>query len=112
MPLATRDCWLLRVLSGRSCLRGAYWSYGTEQSIDLLVRTCREVQRVRARVAAATECQSPQAVDSQWLAGRILQLIDERAAIGAHIDSAIAEVANQDLAAKAPECKRGARDSP
>jgi hypothetical protein len=109
---ATRDCRLLPVLSGRSRLGGAQWSYGTEQSIDLLVRTCREVQRVRTGVAAATECQSPQAVDSQWIAVRILQLIDERAVIVEDIDSAIAEVANQDFAAEAAECKRCARDSP
>ena len=97
----TRDCRLLPVLSPG----GAQWSYGTEQPISLFVRTCREVQRVRARVAAATECQGPQTVDSQWIAVRILQLIDERAVIVEDIDSAVAEVADQDLAAEAAECK-------
>lgn len=43
-----RRCRLLPLLSRRVCLGGARRSYGTEQSIDLLVRTCREVHRVRA----------------------------------------------------------------
>jgi hypothetical protein len=102
----------LSVLPGRSLPGAACWSDDPEESICLLVRTCREVQRVRARIAAATECQSPQTVDSQWIAELILQLIDERAVIVEDIDSTIAEVANENLAAEAAERKRCARDTP
>ncbi|MGF6853689.1 hypothetical protein OKW29_002576 [Paraburkholderia sp. CI3] len=77
-----------------------------------LLRTCREIQRVWTRIAPATECQSPQTVDSQWIAELILQLIDERAVIVEDIDSTIAEVANENLAAEAAERKRCARDTP
>src|SRR5439155_27237497 len=101
---------------GERCSAGSGLLVGgndvTEQSIALTIRTRREVQRVRARPAAAAQGQGPQAVDDQRLALSVVKRIDKPAIVLECVDPAVAKVADEDLAAEPPKRERGAGDAP
>src|SRR5437762_13472830 len=68
-----------------------------EDSIALIVRTGREIQRVAiTTIAAIAEHHRPQAVDYDCLTVIVAQLVDELAGHGIErVDVAVAEIADQ-----------------
>src|ERR1700733_8982620 len=72
----------------------------------------REEQRIGFRLAAAAQSQGPQSVNHQCLAIGAVQLIDEMPLPVEYVDPAVAEVADEDVAAESAEGIRGTRDAP
>src|SRR6266849_1510431 len=83
-----------------------------EQAVALAVGAGGEKERVGARGAAAAQRQGPQAVDRQRLAVAAVELVDEVPALVEGVDPAVAEIADQDVAAEAAEGEGGARHGP
>src|SRR5882762_11664076 len=72
----------------------------------------REIERIGTRRFPAAEGQGPQSVDHQWLAIGAFQFIDETAVLVKYVDPAVAEVADEDVAAESAEGIRRTRDAP
>ena len=83
-----------------------------KQAISLFVRTGCEVERVGTRFRAAAEGQRPQPVDDQRLIMRVIELIQEMTLGVVNIDFAVAEVADEDVAAEAAKGEGRPHDSP
>src|SRR5579862_6106897 len=72
----------------------------------------REIQRIGLRLAPTAQSQGPQAVDHQRLAIGAVQLVDEMPVLVEYIYSAVAEVADEDVAAEPAEGIRRTGDAP
>src|SRR6516165_4773217 len=74
-----------------------------EQTILLAVRTRGEIERIGAGCAPAAQGQLPQPVDNQGLAVGAIEFVDESPARVEHVDLAVAEIADEDVAAEPAE---------
>src|SRR5882672_7954122 len=84
----------------------------SEYAMSLTGGARREIERVGTRCFPAAQGQGPQSVDHQWLTIGALQLIDETPVLVEYVDSAVAEVADEDVAAESAEGIRRPRDTP
>src|SRR5919198_6048419 len=84
-----------------------------EEPVRLVVGPSREQQRLRRADHAVAELQRPQPIDRDPGAVLVAQGAEELAARGSvRIDAPVAEVADQQRAARASEALRRERDSP
>src|SRR6516162_1389405 len=83
-----------------------------EEAVLLIVRTGGEIEGVRAGCAPAAQGQLPQPVDLQRLAVGAVEFIDKLTARVEHVDLAVPEIADEDLAAEPAEGKGGTRHAP
>src|SRR3984957_3903937 len=83
-----------------------------KQTIGLVIRTGSEVERVGARFRAAAQGQGPQAVDNNRPAVHVLEWTQEFPVGIEYVDPAVAEIADQDVAAEPPKGGRRPCDAP
>src|SRR5579863_8997698 len=76
------------------------------------MRARGEIERLRAGLRAAAEGQRPEFVDGDRLAIRAFELIDELAARRVDIDAAVAEIADENVAAEMAEARRRHGETP
>src|SRR6516165_12603426 len=72
----------------------------TEKTVGLAVGTGCEIKRVGARFRATAEGQGPQTVDGDPLAVRVPELAQEIPVGVEHVDPAVTEIADEDVAAE------------